>query len=153
MNPPDMNEASSAGGTNPTGQTETSPPPAAQIAPASRTWEVLCHISAFAGFIGIPFGNIVGPLIVWLLKRAESPSVDAHGRAVLNFQISWSLWFIAAGIGGAVLGFLTCGLGWWLLAPVMLAAGIALFAISVIGAIKASSGELYRFPWTYEFIK
>lgn len=153
MNPPDMDETNPAGGTKPPGQTEPSLPPTAAGAPVSRTWEVLCHISAFAGFIGIPFGNIVGPLVVWLLKRAESPSVDAHGRAVLNFQISWSLWFIAAGIGGAVLGFLTCGLGWWLLAPVMLVAGIALFAISVIGAIKASSGELYRFPWTCEFIK
>jgi uncharacterized Tic20 family protein len=88
-----------------------------------------------------------------LLKRAESPSVDAHGRAVLNFQISWSLWFIAAGLGGAVLGFLTCGLGWWLLAPVLFIAGIAMFALSVIGAIKASSGELYPFPATHDFIK
>ena len=153
MNPPDMDETNPAGGTKPPGQTEPSLTPTAAGSPVSRTWEVLCHISAFAGFIGIPFGNIVGPLVVWLLKRAESPSVDVHGRAVLNFQISWSLWFIAAGLGGAVLGFLTCGLGWWLLAPVLFIAGIALFAISVIGAIKASSGELYRFPWTYEFIK
>ena len=153
MNPPDMDETNPAGGANAPGQSQTSLPPTATGTSVSRTWEVLCHISAFAGFIGIPFGNIVGPLIVWLLKRAESPSVDAHGRAVLNFQISWSLWFIAAWLGGAVLGFLTCGLGWWLLAPVLFIAGIAMFALSVIGAIKASSGELYPFPATHDFIK
>ena len=54
-----------------------------------RTWGMLCHLLALAGFF-IPFGNIFGPLIVWLVKRADSRYVDYHGRQSMWFQI-WSM--------------------------------------------------------------
>src|SRR5262245_2186770 len=75
------------------GQTVNNPsvPPNPAAASASRTFEVLCHVLAFAGLI-IPFGNIIGPLVIWLMKKGESPSVDAHGKESLNFQISMTIW-------------------------------------------------------------
>ena len=55
-----------------------------------RTWAMLCHLSALAGFI-IPFGSVLGPLIIWLIKKDEMPIVDVHGKKALNFQITMAI--------------------------------------------------------------
>ena len=53
-----------------------------------RTWNILCHASALLGvFLHFP-GHLLGPLIVWLAKRDDSPEIDAHGKESVNFQIS-----------------------------------------------------------------
>ena len=116
---------------------------------STRAWEVLCHLSAAAGFI-VPFGNIIGPLIVWLVKRGESLGVDAHGKESLNFQISWTIY-------GAILGALTAAL-WiiligFLFVPVLIIGFVAWVILTVIGAVKASNGQLYRYPLTIRLLK
>jgi uncharacterized Tic20 family protein len=58
-----------------------------------RTWGMLCHLSAFAGFV-IPFGNIIGPLIVYSMKKEEFPFVADQGKESLNFQISVMIYFL-----------------------------------------------------------
>ena len=108
----------------------------------SHTWEVLCHLSALAGYV-IPFGNIIGPLVVWLIKRAEIPAVDAHGKEAINFQISVAIYAIVCGL------LFLVAIGFFLL----IALGIAVLVLTIIAAIKASSGELYRYPLTIRFIK
>ena len=63
-----------------------------QLEPLSKdekTWAMLCHLSAVAGFV-IPFGSILGPLVVWLIKKDEMPIVDLHGKKSLNFQIEFN---------------------------------------------------------------
>src|SRR4051812_34854018 len=89
---------------------ESIPPlqPVTPVAQSStRSWEVLCHLSSIIGMLGylgmVPLGNIVAPLIVWLIKRHDSLGVDAHGKESLNFHISWTLYAIAA---GAIVGAL-----------------------------------------------
>ena len=52
-----------------------------------RTIAALSHLAAFAG-LAIPFGNVLGPLIVWLARRDDSPFIDDHGKQALNFQLS-----------------------------------------------------------------
>lgn len=104
--------------------------------------EMLCHVLAFSGLI-IPFGNILGPLILWLMKRSENPSVDAHGKESLNFQISMTIWTILCWATFIVLiGFV--------LGP---AAVLTNIVLTIIASIKASNGELYRYPLTIRFIK
>lgn len=115
-------------------------PPAS--APPSRTWEVLCHVSALAGYI-IPFGNIIGPLVVWLMKKAESAEVDYHGKEALNFQISVAIYAIV----GLLLVLVVIGI------PLLIALGIANLVFMIIAAIKASNGERYRYPCTIRFVK
>src|SRR5438128_11989785 len=53
-----------------------------------RTWNVLCHATALAGFFVPWAGHILGPLIVWLAKRNDSTEIDAHGTESLNFEIA-----------------------------------------------------------------
>ena len=131
---------------------ETSSPPPPLPLPASapapnlvtvRTWTAFCHASALLGvFVHFP-GHLIPPLIVWLLKRDESPEIDAHGKEAVNFQISMLIYNIVAAVFCIVLiGFLLLPLLWIL---------NAVFVI--IAAIKASDGELYRYPLTIRFIQ
>ncbi len=108
-----------------------------------RTWTALCHTSALLGvFLHFP-GHLLGPLIVWLIKRGESPEIDAHGKESLNFQISMLLYTIISGIFCIILiGFLFIPILWVL---------NAVFVI--IASIQASDGKFYRYPMTIRFIQ
>src|SRR5439155_3097125 len=63
-----------------------------------RTWDVLCHATALAGFFVPWAGHILGPLIVWLAKRSDSPEIDEYGKESLNFQISMLIYNVIAGV-------------------------------------------------------
>src|SRR5437764_10315688 len=78
-----------------------------------RTWNILCHASALFGvFLHFP-GHLLGPLIVWLLKRDESPEIDAHGKEALNFQISMLIYNLVAAVFCLVLiGFFFLAVLW-----------------------------------------
>jgi uncharacterized protein len=107
-----------------------------------RTWCVICHLSALAGFVIPGAGHILGPLVVWLVKRGESAEIDAHGKEALNFQISMLIYNVVAGI--------LC----------LLVIGFALLAILhvlnvvfvIIAALRASEGQMYRYPLTLRLI-
>jgi uncharacterized Tic20 family protein len=108
-----------------------------------RTWTILCHASALLGvFFHFP-GHILGPLIVWLAKRHDSPEIDAHGKESLNFQITMLLYNAIAVVFCLVLiGFLVLPILWVL---------NAVFVI--VASIQASDGKLYRYPMTIRFIE
>src|SRR5689334_24643738 len=95
---------------------ETTPPPLPVTAPALtnvRTWCALCHASALLGvFLHFP-GHLLGPLIVWLAKRDDSPEIDAHGKEALNFQISMLIYNVIAAVFCLVLiGFVFLAVLW-----------------------------------------
>lgn len=52
----------------------------------ARNWAMGCHLAALTCYVGIPFGNILGPLLVWLFKKDEYALVDEHGKEALNFR-------------------------------------------------------------------
>jgi uncharacterized Tic20 family protein len=101
-----------------------------------RTWCVACHLSALAGFVIPGAGHILGPLIVWLIKRGDSAEIDAHGKEALNFQISMLIYNVVAGILCLVL------IGFVLLAVLH----ILNVVFVIIASLKASEGEMYRYP-------
>src|SRR5262245_10976235 len=79
-------------------------PPAAPVIDAdnnARLWGMLAHLTALSGLIGVPFGHILGPLVIWLIKRQEIPFVDDQGKESLNFQITS---VIAALVCAALIG-------------------------------------------------
>ena len=118
-------------------------PPTAPPLPNVRTWAALCHASALLGvFIHFP-GHLLAPLTVWLMKRDESPDLDAHGKEAVNFQLSMLIYNVVAAVFCLILiGFVFLAVLWVL---------NAVFAI--IAAIKASDGEFYRYPMTIRFIQ
>ena len=116
---------------------------APQVSKEEQNWAMICHLSALAGFL-IPFGNIAGPLIVWLIKRAEMPLVEVHGKEALNFQITVSI-AIAVCIP---LMFVLIGI------PLMIIIGLGALILTVMAAVKISNGELeYRYPFALRLLK
>lgn len=109
----------------------------------SRTFGMLCHLLALTTYIGIPFGNILGPLVIWLLKRETSPFVDDQGKEALNFNISMTIY----GFICAVLIFVLIGIF------LLIILGIAHVILTILAAVKANNGEAYRYPFTIRFIK
>src|SRR6266481_8751235 len=108
-----------------------------------RTWCILAHATALVGFLVPVAGHIVGPLIVWLAKREDSPEIDAHGKESLNFQISMLIYNVIAAVFCLVLiGFFFLAVLWVL---------NAVFVI--VASIQASDGKFYRYPITIRFIQ
>ena len=128
----------------PAAETEQQAPSAEGPSKDARLWATLCHIAAFAGLLGIPFGSILGPLILWLIKRADFPFVDQQGKEALNFQISITIYFIAAMP-------LLCGGPLVLLVWIPL--GIVDIIFTIIAAINANNGQAYRYPMSIRLVK
>jgi uncharacterized Tic20 family protein len=126
------------------------PPPPPNPDSQARTWHMLCHLSALAGFIGVPLGNVLGPLLVWQIKKNESPSVDAHGKAALNFQLTVLIGLFVSIIAGVVLSFICIGYVFFLVAMLI---GLAALIFPIIAGIKANNGEDYKYPYCIEFVK
>ncbi|MDQ8193459.1 DUF4870 domain-containing protein [Coraliomargarita sp. SDUM461004] len=114
-----------------------------KIPNGDKTMAMLCHLLSFVGLLGVPIGNILGPLVIWLVKKDQDPFVDATGKEVLNFQITATIYGIICGL----LVFVVIGL---FLLPVLI---IAVVVLTIIGALKANEGILYRYPFTIRFLK
>ncbi len=107
-----------------------------------KTFGMLAHLSALAGYI-IPFGNIIGPLIIWLIKKDQSAWVDMQGKEALNFQISITIYAIVAGILTLILiGVL-----------LLIAVGVFSLVMIIIASVRANNGEMYQYPLTIRFLK
>jgi len=107
----------------------------------ARKWGMLSHLSALAGLItGIGF--LLGPLLVWLLKKDDHPFIDEQGKEAVNFQITMH---IAMFIGG-VLAVLLIGI------PILFVVGLVMVVLPIVAAIKANEGEHYRYPFIWRVI-
>jgi uncharacterized Tic20 family protein len=107
---------------------------------ASQQWAMIAHLSALIGFV-IPFGNLIGPLVIWQMKK-DMPFVVDQGKEALNFQIT----VIIAVFVCILLSFIVIGM---LLLPVV---GIGALVLTVIAGIKANNGEAYRYPFALRLI-
>jgi hypothetical protein len=120
------------------------PPPIAPGAKDERMWGMFCHLAALAAFIGIPLGNVIGPLVVWLIKREQYPLVNEQGKESLNFQITVA---IIAAVGGLLLFCFMLGL------IILIPLGIVDLILVIMAAIKTNNGEHYRYPFALRLIK
>jgi len=112
-----------------------------------RRWAMLCHLLALSGLL-IPFGNILGPFLVWRWQRNHSALVDHHGKVVLNYQITLVL-FLA---GLLVVTFLT-GFTAMFVGPLFGILGIYTLIMIAVGAVKSQRGESLEIALSAEFIK
>jgi len=107
-----------------------------------RSMAMFCHLAAFAGFF-LPFGNIIGPLIVWLVKREDSDFIDRHGKEAVNFQITMSIALFVS----VVLILIVIGLF------ALIALAVMNLVFIIVAAMKANDGEEYRYPISVRFIR
>ncbi len=121
-----------------------------------RNIAALVHLSSLAGIL-IPFGNLIAPLVIWLLKREESNFIDANGKAAINFQISVSIYWVV----GLILVFILTVMallvapGILVLVGIPLLAALGIFTLVVVtmAAIKPGNGEEFNYPLSIRFLK
>jgi|SRR5688572_33492699 uncharacterized Tic20 family protein len=129
-----------------------------------RTWSMLCHLAALAGFL-FPLGSVIGPLIIWQIKKNELPEIDPHGKEAVNFQLTILIVNIIAGIAiAAVLG-IGFGFGQFWRSPfyavgggfglgiILVIINLLSWILAIVAGIKANNGEFYRYPISFRFIK
>ena len=111
---------------------------------SARSWCIGLHLSGLSGLIlSFALAHIVVPLVIWLVKRADSPEIDSTGKEVLNFQITYTIYSLIAG----ALCFVLIG---FLILPIVL---IVWLVCIIIAAVKTSNGEAYRYPATIRFLQ
>jgi hypothetical protein len=106
-----------------------------------RQWAMFAHLSALAGLV-IPFGSIIGPLVIWLIKKDTMPFVNDQGKEALNFNITVAI----AAIVCWILFFVLIGM---LLLPVLV---ILWLVFVIIATIKANEGTTYRYPFALRLV-
>ena len=153
----DINDPS-AGGTPPP-YSQPSPPPhgpsrASGIGAEERQWAMFAHLAALVGGIvtagwAASLGCIIGPLVIWMMKKETMPFVDDQGKEALNFNITVGIVFLVLW----VLTFATLGIGILLTGPLMLIVGLAWLVVTIMAAIKANEGVAYRYPFALRLVK
>ncbi len=109
----------------------------------ARKWAMISHIIALVGLLGNGIGFLVGPLVVWLIKKADDPFIDEQGKEAVNFQITMLIAALIAGILTLVfIGFI-----------LLIAIGILMIVFPIIAAIKANDGVHYKYPLSIRLIK
>ena len=132
--------------TQETAQPTQETPQPVQQAPAKTNenlWPILCHLAGLLGYTAIPAANIIGPLVIWLIKKDEIPQLDAHGKAAINFQISLLIYILIC----IPLAFIVIGIFG------MIVLGILNIIFIIIATIKAADGQVYDYPMSIKFLK
>lgn len=122
------------------------PPPKAAIVidpeREARQWAFFLHLSQYAHTL-LPLGGLILPIVLWQIKKNDYPSIDAHGKNVVNWAISMFIYFAVA----IPLCFLLIGI------PLMVVLGLAALVCPLIGAIKANNGEVWTYPGAIPFLR
>ena len=106
-----------------------------------QKWLSLLHLSGLAGYL-IPFGSVVGPLVMWLLRRDMSARVETEGKDALNFHLSMLLYYLVS----IPLAFIFVGIF------TAIAIAVVEIVFTIIATVKASKGEAYRYPLAIRFV-
>lgn len=136
--------------------THASPDPAPQANPGNaisaeqRQWAMFAHLSALLGLFTGGVGCVIGPLVIWLIKKETMPFVDDQGKEALNFNITVAASALILTVVGTILLVILVGFLFYFAVFLL---GIYWLVMTVIAAIKANEGVAYRYPFTLRLIK
>ena len=108
----------------------------------ARTWATLTHLSTLAGYV-TAVGFIVGPLVMWLLKKDQWEFVDDQGKESLNFNISFFIYAIVC----VILVIVLIGI------PLLIALAVLHLVLTIVAAMNANNGVRYRYPLIIRFVQ
>ncbi len=121
---------------------EEPPMPVSSAATQERNWATGLHFCALSIYVGIPLGNIIAPLVIWLMKKDSMPSVDVAGKAVLNFNISVAIYFLVA----IPFVFILIGI------PLLIALIAFHVVFTILAGLAANRGDAFTYPLAIRFI-
>lgn len=124
--------------------TEYDPIESPEISPEAekelRLWATVLHLSLLAGLV-IPFGGLVVPVVIYLVKKDDLPALQPHWHVVLN-------WLLSALIYAAICIVLMLVLIGFFLIWVL---GLLALIFPIVGALKANDGEVWSYPLAIQF--
>ena len=115
-----------------------------------RTMAMLCHIGGLVGTF-VPPGNLIVPLVIWLLKKDQSAFINEHGKEALNFQINLSVWAVICFVVSFIL--LIVIIGAFLLPLTLGVLWLAALILGIVAGVKAYEGNHYRYPFIMRVVK
>ena len=107
-----------------------------------RNWALGAHLSGLLGYV-VVVGSVIGPLVIWLVKKEESEYIAQQALEALNFQITIFILSLIC----AVLAL--CVVGVFLRFPIL----VADLVLTIMAAVAASRGEPYRYPFSLRLIR
>jgi len=113
------------------------------ISKDARQWAMICHLLALSGLLANGIGFVLGPLVVWLVKRVDDPFIEEQGKEAVNFQLTMFL------VAFLCIPFVFVLIG----IPMLLLVFLLMIVFPVIAAIQAGEGTHYRYPLSIRFIK
>lgn len=117
-----------------------------QLTPSNsddRKWGAIAHLAALIGLL-LPLGLVLGPLLVWFLKRDDSEFVNAQGKSALNFQLSiLAISFVLILLSTMIRPLL----------PLAFVTGIAGLAFAIMAGINVYKGKPFKYPWSLPLFK
>ena len=121
---------------------DATPGTGAVLSQDEKNWGMFCHVAVFAGCI-VPLGNIIGPLVIWLMKKDQYGFVDYNARQAMNFQIT----ILIAMLLSALLAFVLIG--------ILMLIGIGIFALimTIRAIIQSGRGNYYTYPCSIKIIR
>lgn len=120
--------------------TATAPSPSTDVNEQSRQWAMLLHFSVLLGYLA-PLAGFIAPLVIWQMKKDQFLWLDQHGKNVTNWIISSFLYTVVSGLLCLVL----VGI------PLLVILGVLAVLFPVLGAVKASNGETWKYPLAIPF--
>ncbi len=116
--------------------------PSALQTTEQRQMGMYLHLSQLANIVLFPVGIIV-PIVLWQTQKEKIPALDAHGKMVVNWMISMTIYMFASIVlMFVIVGFLT-----------LFAVALMGIIFPIVGGIKANNGELWQYPLTIKFLK
>ena len=109
-----------------------------------RMWAMFCHLACLTGYVvPVPFASVIGPLVVWMIKKDTYAFVNEQGKEAINFQISVAIYLVIS----ALLILVIIGI------PLIIALGVFDLVCVIIAAVQANEGKSYKYPLCIRFIK
>lgn len=130
-----------------------------------RPWAIIASLSSM-------FCAIIGPLIIYLVKKDTSPFAErvaahvlAYNLGLFGLQLVMMAFFFLGMIAMAIIAPIVQkdgDMAWLMAIPIGLIAiayialivtGIASLVLSVIGTVFVATGKVYRYPFVHRFVK
>ena len=130
--------------------TETTPQPAPDLKEDLR-WAAAAHLSMLVGLVGIP--GLLGPLILWLLKKGESEFFDAQAKEALNFSLSVTIYTVVLAFLIVIVSINQSTVAIVFFSLALAALLITSLILPIVAGVRAANGGAYHYPLTLRLIK
>ena len=108
-----------------------------------QTWAMVIHLSALIGLL-LPLGLVLGPLLVWILKRNDSPFLNREGKKAVNFQLTILIVAFVIGLVSTIIRPLLA---------IAFVVGLAGLIFAVMAGVAVNNGKDYKYPFTFNILK